>query len=136
MMKKSSIASTVSLLAVGIAVPVAAGFVLNRFLLTQSDRSGLSLWSWSIPAFLVSSILAALRPNGWLAVGVVPISMCVGLYIAWIPGWQRDPTSNNLWGMVILFLWGVGIVAAVTGVGTTVLIRKWHLRQNPPPTIE
>ncbi len=88
---------------VGLAIPVG---ILLPFRLAYC-----ALFKWS---------------GGWRLAGILPLFMLVAFFAPLTANWARDPTSDNLWGLIFI---PIGLLICLYSL-VVILMHRRHLKQS------
>jgi peptidoglycan/LPS O-acetylase OafA/YrhL len=111
---------------------VVLGALIGLVLWSQSPHNDLDLPPWPIAASGAALVLGCLFPAGaWRWALLLTGGLAGGALLGMVPGFIKDPTSNNLWPIVLVILMGVCVLPALAGVYLGALLRKLLQRTRP-----
>jgi hypothetical protein len=104
---------------------VALGALIGLVLWLLSPPNDLDLPPWPIAAGVAAFVLGCVFPVGaWRWALLLTGGIAGGAFLGMVPGFIKDPTSNNLWPIVLVLLIGLCILPALAGVYLGALLRK------------
>jgi hypothetical protein len=111
---------------------VALGAFTGLVLWALSPPNDLDLPPWPIAAGVAAFVLGCVFPAGaWRWALLLTAGIGGGAFLGMIPGFIKDPTSNNLWPIVLVMLMGLCILPALASVYLGALLRRLLQRARP-----
>jgi hypothetical protein len=104
---------------------VVLGVISGAVLWAMMPHNNLDLPPWPVTAGVGALILGFVFPAGaWRWALLLTGGLAGGALLGMIPGFVQDPTSNNLWPIVLVILMGLCVLPALAGVYFGALLRK------------